>query len=68
MTFCRSCEYELVPVKLLVLEVLELLLELVADDTGGVVTDDEELNALLTVLINNSRAGQDEKSYPAREG
>jgi len=57
MTFCRSCEYELVPVKLLVPEVEELLPELVADDTGGVVTDEEELNALLTVPINDSRAG-----------
>jgi hypothetical protein len=47
-------------------EELELLLELVLDDTGGVVAADAELNALLTVPINDSRAGQDEMSYPAR--
>jgi hypothetical protein len=62
MTFCRSPEYALLPVK-----VLEPVLEVVAVDTGGVVTDDAELKVLLTVPIKNSRAGEDRTPYPARE-
>ena len=72
MTFCRSCEYALVPMKVLdpeleELELLELLLELVPDesDVNEFVV---EVRELLIVPINDSRAGRDEMSHPAREG
>jgi hypothetical protein len=68
MAFCRSPEYWLVPVKLVLpleleLEELELLFAVRPFDEVAV-----EVREPMEVLINDSRAGQEEMSYPAREG
>ena len=74
MTFCRSCEYALVPMKVLdpeleELELLELPLELPPDESDvREFVEFTEVRELLTVPINDSRAGRDEMSHPAREG
>jgi len=66
MTFCRSWEYWLVPVKPeLELELDELELDVAVNP---VFEDAVELSELTEVPINDSRAGQDKASYPAREG
>jgi hypothetical protein len=68
IAFCKSCEYWLVPVKFVLpleLELEELELDAAVNPVFAVVA---EVRELTLVPINDSRAGQDKSSYPAREG
>jgi hypothetical protein len=74
ITFCRSAEYSLVPVNSVLpleleleleLEELELEPEFAVKPMFDVAVEPRELTE---VAINDSWAGQDKSSYPAREG
>jgi len=66
MAFCRSWEYWLVPVKFeLEVEPEELEVEVAVNPLLAVAA---EVREPIVVPINDSRAGQDKSSYPAREG